>query len=151
MNLHKNATFRKHISSTYERLANLSEEQSERPFRPGGWSRKEVLGHLIDSALNNHQRFVRAAIEGSYQGPSYQENEWVRIHGYKEMPWNVLLQHWRAQNELLCEVVERIPEDRLETSCCVGNHAPVTLHFLIADYLTHLDHHVDRIASHAES
>ncbi len=65
------------------------------------------------------------------------------------MPWNDLLQHWRWQNELLCEVVERIPESRLEAQCRVGNNAPVTLRFLVQDYLTHLNHHINQIVPRA--
>jgi hypothetical protein len=138
-------SFRDHIASVHERLQNISEQDSQRPFRDGGWSRREVLGHLIDSALNNHQRFVRAALDGVYEGPTYQQEGWVAMHGYKAMSWPILLEHWRMQNELLCLVVDRIPEDRLAAQCRVGDDAPVNLGFLIQDYLDHLDHHVRQI------
>jgi DinB superfamily len=137
--------FRERISSVYQTLRGVSEEGSERPVREGGWSRKEILGHLIDSALNNHQRFVRAALDGSYNGPSYEQQGWVAMHGYRTMKWDVLLEHWRCQNELLCDVVERIPDSRLGGQCRVGEDAPVTLRFLIEDYLAHLGHHVHQI------
>ena len=140
-------SFRTHIDSVHQRLKAISEEDSQRPFREGGWTRREILGHLIDSALNNHQRFVRAALDGAYAGPSYQQVGWVAVHGYREMPWTRLVEHWRGQNELLSRVVERIPEDRLEAECRVGDDPPVSLHFLITDYLRHLDHHVSQIAS----
>lgn len=139
-------SFRTHIASVHQRLQNVSEEDSQHPFREGRWSRREILGHLIDSALNNHQRFVRAALEGVYAGATYQQEDWVAIHGYREISWPILLDYWRGQNELLCEVVDRIPEHRLDAPCQVGNDTPVTLRFLIADYLTHLDHHVRQIA-----
>ena len=139
------AQFRERISSAYELLRGVSEQSSQLPVREGGWSRKEILGHLIDSALNNHQRFVRAALDGFYNGPSYQQEGWVAMHGYQTMGWDVLLQHWRCQNELLCEVVERIPANRLGGQCRVGEDAPVTLRFLIEDYLAHLGHHVQQI------
>lgn len=137
--------FRERIISTYQLLLPVSEETAQRPFRQGGWSRKEILGHLIDSALNNHQRFVRASLDGIYEGPSYQQEGWVAMHGYHSMAWNVLLEHWRRQNELLCEVVERIPEARFSAQCRVGETAPVTLQFLVEDYLLHLRHHVQQI------
>jgi hypothetical protein len=142
-----NNSFRKHIASTHQLLKNISEEESHHPFRPGGWSKKEILGHLIDSALNNHQRFVRAALDGVYEGPSYQQDGWVAMHGYKSTAWDALLEHWRYQNELLSEVVERIPETRLDAQCRVGKDAPVSLRFLIEDYLNHLDHHVRQISN----
>jgi hypothetical protein len=139
------SSFREQIASVYQQLSTLSDQNSQLPFRKGCWSRKEILGHLIDSALNNHQRFVRASLDGVYEGPSYEQQGWVAMHGYATMPWNELLQHWRLQNELLCAVVDRIPETRLEVSCKVGNNSPVTLRFLINDYLTHLHHHVGQI------
>jgi DinB superfamily len=138
-------SFREQIASVYQHLLSVSEHDSQLPVRDGGWSRKEVLGHLIDSALNNHQRFVRASLDGAYDGPAYEQRGWVAMHGYASMPWNALLEHWRSQNELLCEVVARIPEDRLEAPCRVGGGAPVSLQFLVEDYLTHLQHHVNQI------
>jgi hypothetical protein len=123
----------------------VSEDQSGREVRPGGWRRKEVLGHLIDSALNNHQRFVRAAIHGSYEGPGYAQEEWVDIHGYRDILWSTLLTHWKMQNELLARVVDRIPESRLLTECKVGDDDPVSLEFLVDDYLGHMEHHVRQI------
>jgi DinB superfamily len=138
-------SFRQEIAAVHQHLSSVSEQDSHRPVRDGGWSRKEVLGHLIDSALNNHQRFVRASLDGSYDGPSYEQQGWVAMHGYASMPWNDLLEHWREQNELLCEVVDRIPENRLEAPCRIGGGAPVTLQFLVQDYLTHLLHHVNQI------
>ncbi|MBV9676158.1 MAG: DinB family protein [Acidobacteriaceae bacterium] len=146
MDLSNQSSFREQIHSVYQLLRQITEQQSQQPFREGGWSRKEILGHLIDSALNNHQRFVRAALTGAYDGPSYQQEGWVVIHGYKCMAWSILLEHWRGQNELLCEVVERIPEERFDALCRIGESAPVTLRFLIEDYLVHLHHHVQQIA-----
>jgi hypothetical protein len=138
-------SFREQIASVHQLLLPVSEQESQRPFREGGWSRKEILGHLIDSALNNHQRFVRAALDGSYEGPSYQQEGWVAMHGYQSMAWGILLEHWRWQNELLCQVVERIPEARFSALCRVGDGAPVTLRFLVEDYLVHLQHHIQQI------
>jgi hypothetical protein len=137
--------FRAHIIGVRSRLDRVSEETSRRPVRPGGWSKKEVLGHLIDSALNNHQRFVRASLDGAYTGPSYFQDGWVNAHGYGELSWTALLDHWWEQNDLLARVVERIPESRLEAECCIGDDAVVPLSFVITDYLRHMDHHVAQI------
>jgi hypothetical protein len=147
MNRSTVADFRDRISAARKLLLGVSKEQSDTPVREGGWSRKQILGHLIDSALNNHQRFVRAALDGFYEGPSYDQNGWVTIHGYANMPWNELLNHWYCQNELLCNAVERIPEARLASQCRIGDGAPVTLVFLVQDYLAHLDHHLQQIAA----
>jgi hypothetical protein len=145
MDLPGQASFRAQIASAYQLLLAVSPQAAERSFREGGWSRKEILGHLIDSALNNHQRFVRASLDGSYEGPPYAQEGWVAMHGYESMNWDTLLEHWRWQNELLAEVVERIPEERSDAPCRVGDGDPVTLRFLVEDYLSHLHQHVGQI------
>jgi hypothetical protein len=113
--------------------------------RPGGWSRKQVLGHMLDSAANNHQRFVRAILDGAYSGPIYDQDGWVELHGYSELPWEALLQWWIAAHEILKQVVARVPEERLNSPCVVGDDAPVSLRFLIEDYVDHQRHHLAQI------
>ena len=138
-------SFEQHIASVHSRLSAVSEQRSEQPYRDGGWLRKEVLGHLIDSALNNHGRFVGATIAGKCEGPGYAQEEWVQMHGYREMTWVALLEHWRLQNELLSRVVARIAPERLTSECRIAGGGPVTLRFMIEDYLRHMDHHAAQI------
>ncbi len=121
------------------------EEAAIRPAGANSWSRKEELGHLIDSAINNHVRFVRASLEPEFTGQGYDQDGWVRAHGYHELAWPTLLEMWRQHNELLVRVVKRIPEARLATVCHMGDAAPVTLSFLIDDYVLHMQHHLDHI------
>ncbi len=102
---------------------------------------------MIDSASNNHLRFVRAALESEYHGPSYDQNRSVTLHGYQELNWNELIEFWRRYNSLLAGVIARIPESKLTTHCRVGNSAQVTLRFLIEDYIAHMQHHLDHILS----
>jgi len=147
MTLYEQVRWGDEIDSACNALQTISEQDGLRTFRGGGWTRKEILGHLIDSALNNHQRFVRAALEGRYEGPTYAQTGWVNMHGYASMPWAQLVEHWALQNRLLGEVVMRIPEGRLEAPCRVGSKDPVTLRFLIEDYLQHLHHHLAQILS----
>ena len=118
-----------------------------RPNRPSGrgWSRREELGHLIDSAVNNHNRFVRAALEPSYAGPGYAENPWVAVHRYVDLPWTLLVEAWHAHNALLVPLVAGIPDGKLSTPCAIGGAAPVTLGFLIDEYVLHMQHHLDQI------
>ena len=111
----------------------------------GGWSKKEIIGHLIDSAANNHQRFVRAALDGSYTGPFYAQEGWVAVHGYDEMDWSTLLRWWQTYHEFLEAVVQHIPAEKLDAVCRVGDDAPVTLRFLIEDYIAHQQHHLAQI------
>jgi hypothetical protein len=115
---------------------------ADTPWREGGWNRKQIVGHLLDSAANNRQRFVRASIQGQYSGPSYDQDRWVDAHGYASQPWETLLSWWEAEHAILAAVVDRIPAGRLEASCAVGDDQPVTLRFLIEDYIAHHNWHL---------
>jgi hypothetical protein len=143
--------FRAQLDSLRQTLVSLPPALADVPWRPGGWTRKQIVGHLLDSAANNRQRFVRAAIEGAYAGPGYAQDAWVAAHGYENQPWETLLGWWRVEHEILAAVVDRIPEDRLNSSCTVGTDAPVTLRFLIEDYLAHQKHHCAQIEAGAAS
>jgi hypothetical protein len=116
---------------------------SPRPNRT--WTAKQELGHLIDSAANNQQRFMRASIDGSYCGPGYQPDEWVARSGYAEMAWGDVVEFWRRYNLLLSRLVAGIPEARMSAECIVKDGAPVTLRWLIEDYIVHMQYHLDRI------
>lgn len=118
---------------------------ADTPWRPGGWTRKQVVGHLIDSAANNRQRFVRASIEGEYSGPGYDQDAWVEAHGYANQPWETVLDWWEADHAILAAVVDRIAPDRLQASCVVADGQPVTLRFLIEDYIAHQRWHLAQI------
>ena len=118
---------------------------ADTPWRPGGWTRKQVVGHLCDSAANNRQRFVRASTGGTYAGPQYEQDAWVAAHGYADQSWQTLLDWWRVEHEILRAVVARVPAGRLETLCTVGDDAPVTLQFLIEDYIRHQRWHLNQI------
>jgi len=76
----------------------LHESDVVTPLREGGWSRKQELGHLIDSATNNHVRFVVAALESGYSGSTYDADGWVDLHGYAEMDWTDLVDLWYSTN-----------------------------------------------------
>ncbi len=139
-------TFRTRISAADNLLAEITEGAAQQPYPGGRWLRKQVLGHLLDSSVNNHLRFTLAALNGSYTGPEYDGEGWVRLNGYAQLPYATLLEHWRSRNELLANLVERIPDAALTANCRIGNNDPVTLQFLIEDYLDHLEHHVGQIA-----
>lgn len=118
--------------------------------RSDGWSKKEILGHLIDSAANNHQRFVRAAYHAAASFPTYDQNAWVRIQQYHASEWAGLVTLWSAFNRHLSDVIDRIPEDAKSSPCNVGKAEPVTLEFVVTDYLRHLQHHVSQILDQKE-
>jgi len=129
----------------HQALISVPEVLADVPWRKGGWTRKQIVGHLLDSASNNRQRFVRAASEGSYKGPKYAQDAWVAAHGYADQPWRLLLDWWETEHEILMAIVDRIPAERLATRCVVGDDAPVTLQFLIEDYVAHQRWHVRQV------
>jgi len=114
------------------------------PPKPGSWSRKEELGHLIDSATNNHIRFVLAAIDGEFRGQGYAQDKWVEAHGYRDMEWRGLVDLWYQYNALLAQLVDRIPDTQMDNQCVIGKDA-LTLGFVIKDYVVHMQHHLDHI------
>jgi hypothetical protein len=135
------------LNEIHAALFAVSPALADTPWRPGGWTRKQIVGHLLDSAANNRQRFVRAAIDGAYSGPGYAQDAWVEAHGYAERGWNDLLLWWSAEHQILMAVVERVTEDRLGAMCRVGDDEPVTFRFLIEDYVRHQKHHLAQITS----
>jgi hypothetical protein len=139
------SAFRSGLAEICEAIGAVPAEQAAEQWRKGGWTRKQVLGHMLDSAANNRQRFVRAAIDGHYRGPGYAQQAWVDAHGYAEQEWEILIGWWNVEHEILASVVDRIPIERLEASCIVGDDAPVTLRFLIEDYLRHQQGHAGQL------
>jgi DinB family protein len=139
--------FRAELDEVHRTLVSVPARLAGVPWRDGGWTRKQIVGHLLDSAANNRQRFVRAASEGAYAGPSYVQDAWVAAHGYAGQPWETLLGWWEAEHEILMAIVDNIPEDRLEARCVIGEDAPVTLRFLIEDYISHQRWHLKQLTS----
>ena len=137
--------FRSDLDEVHRALLSVPKDRVDTPWRQGGWTRKQILGHLLDSAANNRQRFVRASTEGSYRGPKYAQDEWVAAHGYADQPWTLLLNWWEAEHEILMAVVDRFPAHALDVQCVVGDDAPVSLRFLIEDYVAHQRWHLKQI------
>jgi hypothetical protein len=128
-------------------LRALGEERASVAPKPGAWSPKQELGHLLDSAANNHIRFVRAALDGAYEGPGYAQDNWVKLHAWQLVPWSTLVEFWWHHNQLLAHLLAQISDEALKVKCIVSNNAPVTLRFLIEDYVLHMQHHLDHLLS----
>jgi hypothetical protein len=125
-----------------ERLNNA--DTSLRPAA-GKWSRKEILGHLMDSASNNHQRFVRAALQGELKFPGYDQERLVELQQFREMDWGFLVDLWAAYNRLLAHVIASLPAKAANISCEIGKNPPATLVWIAEDYVEHLKHHLNQI------
>ena len=133
------------VDRNSSRLALMDPEEVSRKDTPDNWSKKEILGHLIDSAANNHQRFVRACHGVAAGFPAYSQNDWVRIQNYNASSWKSLVELWSAYNRHLSHVIECIPKAATLSLCNIGKEDPVTLEFVVKDYLLHLQHHLKDI------
>ena len=127
------------------RLRNVSTPVVEFKSGPLKWSPKEELGHLLDSAANNHQRIVRAQLEDQPRMPGYEQERWVRLHAYQQRDWSELINLWRALNLQLLAAAEAVPSDAWSRTCTVADSQPLTLRFIFEDYLNHMLHHLERI------
>lgn len=133
------------VNAAEPRLLAVSAEESLLPVLRGGWSRRQVVGHLIDSASNNHQRFVRALLADALRFPGYDTDGNVRVQAVQEADWVLLVSLWASYNRYLAHVIGQLPENKLETVCRIGDREPVTLRFLAIDYVDHLVHHLGQI------
>ena len=142
--------FRGILAGVPAELSRISDAHAGAPTAPEytsveKWSRKQVLGHLLDSAANNHHRFVRAQIEGKLTMPSYLQQDWVAIQDYRNRPWNDLIAFWECYNRHLLHLMEEIPGPTRNNLCRIGDGKPVTLEFLAIDYVRHMKHHLAQV------
>lgn len=126
-------------------LMKLTNADTSRRPSPAKWSKKEILGHLLDSASNNHQRFVRAAIQGSLTFPGYEQDKLVDLQQFKEMDWGFLVDFWASYNRFIAHVLTCLPAKAAKITCAIGNHKPATLGWIAEDYVAHLKHHLNQI------
>jgi hypothetical protein len=133
------------LEDAVPKLAALGEREALLVRAGGRWSRKEILGHLVDSAVNNHQRFVRAQLASELAFPSYEQDRWVAVQGYTERPFAELVTLWDALNRHVAHVVARVPPEKAETPCRIGDGPAVTLEFVARDYVRHLRHHLEQL------
>src|SRR5260370_37560428 len=93
------------IGEAEPRLRKTNSTETMKPVLAGGWSRKQVIGHLIDSASNNHQRFVRAVLQESLDFPGYEQDGCVRVQARQEADWELLVSLWAAYNRYIAHVI----------------------------------------------
>lgn len=133
------------IQQAGEQLQSLSGMAAIVRPGPGKWSKQEIVGHLVDSALNNLPRFVRAQEGTPSYAPVYEQDNWVRLQGYQQAEWPALLTLWKALNGQIVHMVRLIPEEALQHVCYIGEREPATLAFLLEDYVAHLRHHMRQL------
>lgn len=141
------------IEAAYQKLQTISGGEAAR--KTGNkWSKKEIIGHLIDSAANNHQRFVRAQFSTDLVSSGYDQDKWVTVQQYQTADWQNLLGLWLNYNLHLLHVIanmsrEQLQQPRRQHNVHLigfrphGEGEPATLDFLVRDYYAHLYHHLE--------
>lgn len=155
-----NAEFLNDFGETIEtastRLLEISDERSAVPRAEGKWSRKQIIGHLIDSAANNHSRFVRAQFSDDLVFPGYEQEAWVDSQHYQEKDWHELVELWKLYNRHILHIMKVIPEEtrmklrskhnlHVIASDKLSPHEPVTLDWFMRDYVDHMKKHLGQI------
>ena len=149
---------RRIVDREAQRLAAIPAQRAGSPVAPGKWSPKEIVGHLIDSASNNHGRFVRAQLTDDLTFQGYDQEAWVRTEDYAGADWTAVVSLWRAFNFHIAHVIERIPETAATRPRARHNldeiawktipkSEPATLGYFVRDYVAHLNHHLAQIPS----
>lgn len=127
------------------RLRSISDSEASVSPGVGKWSKKQILGHLIDSACNNQQKFIRTIQSDQATFVRYQQDEWVQIQQYEQCPWNSLIDLWIAYNRHLAHVMKITPANCLNNRLILGDLGAFTLEFIMQDYVEHLKHHLNQI------
>ena len=154
--------FKTTVTEATERLLKIDEAESTRPKTKDKWSAKETLGHLIDSAANNHARFVLAQMRDDLVFPGYEQNKWITTQRYNDESWPLMIDLWHAYNLHLAHLMTVTPDDKLKHMCYqhtmhdiawkrVSEAEPVSLEHLMRDYIEHLKHHLKQIFNEVES
>ncbi len=137
-----------HIESFPQKIKQLSEEELLSKAAENKWSKKEILGHLIDSAVNNLKRFTDIQFSNQpYTIISYNQTELVIVNDYQNLPLDHLLELWQSLNRQIVFVVKRIPAEKLSYSVDpqYENKEIKTMSWVICDYVAHMEHHFRQV------
>jgi DinB superfamily len=130
-------------------LLAIGEEDSGKPRIVGGWSARQITGHLIDSVSNNHQRIVRAALAGGLEWPDYDQDGCVRVEAFQDAPWDLLVETWSSMNRLLAHILDHLPAVAAGAMLRIGQHPAMTLEALAGSYISHMQHHLEQLGAEA--
>ncbi|MFC2084302.1 DinB family protein [Bacteroidota bacterium] len=148
--------FKDYIINISKKLKQIHTDEVSQKVSEEKWSYIEVLGHLIDSASNNHNRFILGQLQDNLVFYGYAQDFWVKSQNYQEADWNQLIDLWKLYNLHLVHVFQNIPETIRNKKYNVHNFnkiawrpvpitEPVDLNYLIEDYINHLKHHINQI------
>jgi DinB superfamily len=138
------------VTQALPRLRAISEERASRQPASEVWSAKQIVGHLIDSGVNNHARFVRAGAQDSLSLPGYDQNAWMSAGGWQERPWTDLVTLWAAYQTQIVHVIGGLSGPQRAHTLSIGGGEPITLDFVATDYVRHQLHHLAQLWERAE-
>lgn len=141
------ARFELVLATAPRRLVEISEVEATRKPRPDRWSKKEILGHLIDSAGNNHQRWVRAQFTPLLELPGYEQESWVARQAYATEPWADLVNLWLLFNRHMLHVLKAMPQEVFSHQIAIAGKPPLPLSAWLLDYVSHMENHLAQIFS----
>lgn len=130
-----------------QKIQSLSEEDLSFKPSPEKWSKKEIIGHLIDSATNNHHRIVRGQYE-ELPKIAYDNQTWQSGNHYQDMSVEHLVTFWIAYNRYFLELIKLIPAEKLTRMVKTGEQGDnnlMNIEFLIKDYIDHMEHHLKQV------
>jgi len=127
-------------------LLQIGEESFSAKPGPDKWSKKQILGHLIDSATNNHHKWIRGQFEDK-PFIRYDQDQWNTAGRYNQIPAAQLVAFWSVYNLQIVSLIKLIPRDVLQRLCFNGTE-DVTLEWLFNDYVVHLEHHMRNIVTY---
>lgn len=134
------------IDKGLEYILQSSEAEMTQKASPKKWSKKEILGHLIDSGINNLQRFTEILTESTpYKIRPYKQNELVKANDYQHAEIKEIANFWFAINNRICYIIKQQTEETLNYKIEINEGVISDLRFLIKDYVNHLEHHLNQI------
>ena len=129
------------IVDDFEILMMKSQTLSDVKLDSDKWTLKEIVGHLIDSASNNHQRFVRLQIDKEIALPGYGAEEWVSLSNIQNLDYRFVVEFWKMYNTFLINLIKNIKPRSMKNVWKIKDGEKYTLEFLIEDYFTHMKSH----------
>lgn len=126
-------------------LENISDENATVKPAPHKWSKKEIIGHLIDSACNNQQKFVRTMAQPHLDLVGYAQDFWVDVQRYNAYDWGNLVRLWSIYNEHIAHIIESVNPEKLSNTISIDGSQPFTLQFVMQDYVEHIKHHMKAV------
>ena len=161
MNNKPRSVLKEIIQSSFPKLSDITEQVASQKPNPDKWSKKEILGHLIDSAINNHRRFKSFLRQAHLVFDGYDQDDEVKMNDYQNRPFSDVIALWSGMNQQVIQVIKSFPDERLTKKYEQHNYHKIgfkripeedqsTIHYLILDYIGHLEHHLSQIIPNYE-